>query len=202
MWYLKRPLQLSLKTEKHPSPYKLAWLKKGNEVAVTQRCLVQFSRGNRYKDRAWCDVVHMDACHLLLGRPWQYDHAIVHDGKKNTYSFIFNGVKTILSQSRSIEPKPKPRESINLLMSSTFTSAVEESGIVYALMNKMGEESRDIPELVRPLIEEFSDDFPDDLPCELPPMRDIQHCIDLIPGASLPNRAHYRMSPTEYEELQ
>ncbi|PKI68935.1 hypothetical protein CRG98_010671 [Punica granatum] len=60
---------LHLKVEPHPDPYKLSWLKKGNNVHVNKCCLVQFSIGTHYKDEIMCDVVPVDACHLLLGRP-------------------------------------------------------------------------------------------------------------------------------------
>ena len=43
--------KLGLKTETHPKLYKLAWLKKGGEVTVSQRALISFSIGSKYKDR-------------------------------------------------------------------------------------------------------------------------------------------------------
>ncbi|KAK1665596.1 hypothetical protein QYE76_053755 [Lolium multiflorum] len=51
-------------------------------------------------------------------------------------------------------------------------------------------------------MEEFIDVFPQDVPPGLPPIRGIEHQIDLIPGASLPNRAPYRTNPEETKEIQ
>jgi hypothetical protein len=42
----------------------------------------------------------------------------------------------------------------------------------------------------------------DELPHSLPPIRIISHHIDLIPGASLPNKSAYRLTPRENEEVK
>ena len=57
--------KLGLVIEKHPNPYKISWLKRGNEVTVSKCCLVSFSIELKYKDNAWCDVVVMDAFSLV-----------------------------------------------------------------------------------------------------------------------------------------
>ena len=33
----------------------------------------------------------MQAGHILLGWPWQYDRRVTHDGYRNKYSFVNNG---------------------------------------------------------------------------------------------------------------
>ncbi|GKD63194.1 hypothetical protein Tco_1305302 [Tanacetum coccineum] len=80
----------------------------GGEVTVSKRVYVLFSVGNTYKDNVWCDVVPMDACHLLLGRPWEYDRDITHNGRTNTYSFLFGGVKITLMPNKPKEVVSKP----------------------------------------------------------------------------------------------
>lgn len=49
---------------------------------------VYFSIGS-YRDYVDCDVVPMQACSLLLGRPWHYDRDTVHHGRTNKYTLMF-----------------------------------------------------------------------------------------------------------------
>ena len=56
---------------------------------MNKQVLVSFSIG-KCKDEVLCDVVPMQAGHLLLKRPWQFDRKVQHDGFTNKYSFMHN----------------------------------------------------------------------------------------------------------------
>jgi hypothetical protein len=169
--------KLALETEKHPNPYRLEWLKKGNEVIVTKCCLVSFSIGNRYKDKMLCNVMAMDACHLLLGRPWQYDRGAHHDGRKNTYSFMIGKVKITLLPSLGNGPKSTKGagHSQSLLIQQEFITEMLASKVVYVLVSKDNCKGEEVSVEAKRLMEEFADVFPVELPDELLPLRDIQH---------------------------
>ena len=55
--------------------------------------------------------------------------------------------------------------------------------------------------LANKLLRDYRDVFPDDLPKHLPPKRDIDHKIELVPGAQPPSLPMYKMSPLENDEL-
>ncbi|KAF8113567.1 hypothetical protein N665_0048s0028 [Sinapis alba] len=76
--------KLEIKDEPHPCTYKLDWLQKMHDLFITRRALVTCSVGNSYKDKIYCEIVPMDVCHLLLGRPWEFDRRVIHDGLHNT----------------------------------------------------------------------------------------------------------------------
>src|SRR4051812_36949036 len=59
-----------------------------------------------------------------------------------------------------------------------------------------------VPPSLMDVLQEFQDVFPEELPHGLPPLRGIEHRINLIPGAPLPNRAAYRTNPEETKEIE
>jgi hypothetical protein len=58
-----------------------------------------------------------------------------------------------------------------------------------------------LPSDVLDLLQDFEDVFPNEVPAGLPPIRGIEHQIDLVPGASLPNCPTYCTNPNKTKEI-
>ena len=95
---------LALPTWKHPQLHSVEWLYQSGKLKVTQKVRLSFSVGE-YADTVICDVLPMDACPLLLGRPWQYDRRATHEGRSNTYSFWDAGRRCVLQSMFAEEIK-------------------------------------------------------------------------------------------------
>ncbi|XP_031106244.1 uncharacterized protein LOC116010889 [Ipomoea triloba] len=227
----------------HPHPYKLQWLTDSGEIKVTKQALVPFSIG-KYNDEILCDVVPMQATHVLFGRPWQYDRQIYFDGVANTYTVTCNGAKHTL---RPLTPKEVEEEQLRLnkarqpvlkkedTKGNKIYSSLLEIKTPYkskdaangVLRQSLLASKKDIKQAIRrgdtfyllffqknvfdyveidnsinDLLAEFADVFPKEMPKGLPPIRGIEHQVDLVPGATLPNRPAYRTNPEEAKEIQ
>ncbi|XP_073031248.1 uncharacterized protein [Primulina eburnea] len=230
--------KLGLPTIKHSQPYRLQWLNDCAEVKVNRQVLVSFSIG-KYVDEVLCDVVPMHACHILLGRPWQFDRHVTHDGFKNRYSFVLKKESIVLlplSPKKVLEDqlKKKKRDESEIAI-KTKKDRKENEGkenerkeakkksymaqkgelkqllhtrepLVLILYKEILLNTSDVagalPSIIVSLLQEFEDVFPEELPQGLPPLREIEHQIDLVPGRALPNRPAYRSNAEETKELQ
>ncbi|KAI0514154.1 hypothetical protein KFK09_010188 [Dendrobium nobile] len=198
---------LKLKTTKNSHPYKISWVKKGMDIAVTELCRVTFSIGKHYVCEVLCDIIDMDVCHIILGRPWQYDVGAIYDGRSNSYSFEWKGkrLKLLPYQADHIETSKAKAAVMHLVSGNALVQSSKEESLLLALV--MREPSTHkfltiVPEEVQKLLQQYKDICPETLPAALPPLRALQHQIDLLPGASLPNLPHYRLSPKDHAILQ
>ena len=101
-----------------------------------------------YVDEVVCDVVEMNACHLILDKPWQYD-------VDNVYVFFKNGRKIILGPIKegSVPKAYKVEGKPSLLIVNNedkFDRECKELKQVYAVVVAEGEPKKvtEIPKVI------------------------------------------------------
>ena len=78
--------------------------------------------------------------------------------------------------------RQSPSKTLMLITPKEFEHEFAKEGPIFAVVvreTKQAVESEQPPE-VAAILHEFEDVFPEDLPRGLPPMRDIQHEVDLV----------------------
>lgn len=206
--------KLGMAKTPHPRPYPLKWLNDETELKISEQVVVPFRIG-KYQDQVKCDVVPMQAGHILLGRPWQLDKETIHHGRTNVYSFTYNNKKHNLAplspqevhdMQKAMDQTGKVSKTNLYLTSGQVLKSLQHETHVLLMIFKEGcfarFEVQELPAGIQDLMERYKDVFPDEVPAGLPPIRGIEHQIDLVPGAPLPNRAAYRVNPEEAKELE
>ena len=92
---------LSLSTRRLPTPRYIQWMSQSGTLKITHKARVKFSVGT-YIDTVDYDVAPLSACHLLLGRPWQFDLNATHGGRSNNYSFVHKEVNLETASCRNV----------------------------------------------------------------------------------------------------
>ena len=87
--------KLGLTTRPHPHPYYIQWVNSYDRIKVTEIVHIEFSIGF-YKGSLDFDIVPLQVCQLLLGKPWISENNVVHNTIANKYSLKYNGGKITL----------------------------------------------------------------------------------------------------------
>ena len=65
--------QLGLITKPHKKIYPLGWVCKDKRLQVIKKCDLKFAITSKFVDEVEFDVVPLDICGIVLGRPYLYD---------------------------------------------------------------------------------------------------------------------------------
>lgn len=164
--------------------------------------------GNIVDDEAWCDIVPMDARHILLGRPWLFDKNMIHLTQANTYLFHKDAKKLTLQPFKEeLINTLKAVKTNNLLICHKFELESQDMGVVFALVTKKVHEDKDVNfneflVEIQHILMEFQELVGNALPRGLPPIRSIQHAIDLVLDATFPNLPAYRMPLIQQRQVE
>ena len=143
------------------------------DVNFSQRTLLTFSIRSFYKNTLYCDVAPMDVSHIILGRPWQYDREVIHNGMLNTNSFMFQGRKITLLPSAEADQalandnqRQDSKKGLLIISKSQFEDEMRTCGPIYALVatDMTTTPPATIPSAFLALIKEFGELFPNRLP--------------------------------------
>ena len=99
-----------------------------------------------------------------------------------------------------------PGNNVMLMSGKTLLQEVEKGEQMLSIVGRpkvilTSTNLEDLPKEICNLLNDFADIVVDEFPNELPPIRSISHHIDLISGASFPNKAAYRLMPQKNAEV-
>lgn len=104
---------MGLEVDWYTRPDQIEWSRNGGVILRIGGCRFPLSFG-KYANSNFHEIVDMDICDVVLGRPWLFDVGAVRNNQENRCEFMWGKTKVILI------PRPKPTEETENLEVSMF----------------------------------------------------------------------------------
>lgn len=176
------------------------WLKAVNSEP---RPIFGVARGVEVRLGEWCgradfSIVPMDDYPVVFGMEFMDQVKAIPIPFANTMCILEEGNTSMVPLSREVSFQSKQLSALQC------TRGIKKGQPTFLATLKEEEDSSnlELPMEISQVLEEFKDVMPPSLPKELPPKREVDHKIELVPGATPPSAVPYRMAPPELEELR
>lgn len=183
--------ELKLSTFPHPQPYPLGWLQKDVELQVKTQCKFKFAINEKFKDEITCDVVPLDVCQIIFGSPYLWDRDGVFYRRENVWRLVKDGkgfrilaskekkkLQLITAQQTKHLVNVSRKFVLVILRPLVEDSVQEQTGALGDCSGGKREELERVISNFKEITEE---------PKGLPPKREIEHEIQLLLEAPVPN---------------
>ena len=147
-------------------------------------------------------VVPMDDFKVVLGLAFFYKAFAIPVPSLNSLVILDDSKVRVIPLKSLAKSKPA------LISALQFKRGLKNGESYVATIRELNEEedtmqpAASLPSSIEAVLDEYKDVMPPELPKKLPPKRDVDHHIELEPGAKPPAMAPYRMAPPELAELR
>jgi hypothetical protein len=163
----------------------------------------------------------------ILGMAWLHRYNPTINWKTGAITFVHGAAShtiqpTVTVSSSDSPPRSLAAASLNIITGKQLEKQKRLGAIEYACLvypqtihaaagslsslssspSTASSESHRMAALRSDLLAKFRHVFPDELPAGLPPTREVDHKIELVPGAVPPSRPTFRLSESELIELK
>ena len=145
-------------------------------------------------------LCEMDEVDVILGDTFFESHAVDVRRKPTRLVVCRDGKELELKLTRG------PLVAGGKLNMVSLNQMVEDQFVVIAREEQLGDHKErvgtSVPRHIQEVLAKYGDVLTNELPMELPPRREVDHKIEVLPGAEPPSKAPYRLNQKELMELK
>ena len=193
---------MGIPTEPSPYAYTVEMPDGNGSISFDRRVIGLDLVIQNYREKLDFDITKLLRFDIILGKKWHAHKKPVIDFTTHVYQFDHDGQRVLIRGVADVPQTALVNATKLLRIDCESTLYLCFIGQVVDVNTKTSSVDVDIYHNLRQKFRQnYADLFRSELPMCLPPRRNVEHKIELVPGASAVNKRPYRMSMSEEKEV-